>query len=356
MERNRFALGIHNSPEIKKEKQKLAECLKASRKKKIFTPLRKKPLWRIYPLHTETLRHMAFSVDTLKGVNYFEKKKVLEKQISFIKNPVLSSLLPNYKMKESTKTFLLAHYYKVQDFLYQNQRLRWVFKKFLNRIRGKHLHSVNTTDPITLLAFKEPVYLNIFYLRSQYIFEADTISRHIHKNLLYHDGQIPYSRIPRNPFTNEILSYLQLLSLIQQCRKYGHTYWSIEAFLEHNLSVEVFSKAYYKPLRLHALRDTMKNPKEIDTIDTLYDFIKDQHNEHNKIFIRSVYLWAIEEAFDEYRIQNWKRYCLQWYETDIMEEDIGSRRRKFDKIVEKTKDLCDYPKELIDKKKSILNK
>lgn len=349
MERNQFALGRVISADIKEEKQKLVECAGKHKKKRTYIPFVKKKLWRILPAHNEKTRGLAFGLDTCPGDTYIQKKIAIEKQIQNILQPFL--FVKKYQRKESTKHQLLAYYYTLRHYLNENQKIRWIFKRFFTKLRIRHLRKVNTTDPITLLPFQQAVYLNNFNSCAQYIFEADSLARHIHKNLLHHDGQIPYSRIPRNPYTNEVLTYLQLLSLITQCQKYGCTSWSIEAFIEHKLSIEQFSKSYYKPLRLHALKDTLKNSKDVDTIDTLYDFIKSQHEEHSKLFIRSIYLWAIEEAFEESRIQSWKKYCIQWYETDILEEDEHTKRRKLSTLSEKTKDLCEYPKELMEKKK-----
>lgn len=354
MEANQFALGRQTTPEIQEEKQKLAQCMHKQKHKKKHIPIQKKPIWRILPIRDEKDRAMAFGIDTCPGNTFIEKRVALQKHIQAIHKPPTGII--KYCLKESTKIHMLAHYYKLQHYLLQNQKIRWLFKRFFTAVRVRRLRKINTTDPITLLPFQQPIYLNNFYSRSQYTFEADSLSRHIHKNLLHHDGQIPYSRIPRNPYTNEILSYLQLLSLMKQCQKYGCTFWSIEAFLEQNLSIEQFSKSYYKPLRLHAIRDTLKNSKDVDTIDTLYDFIRSQHDEHNRVFIRSIYLWAIEEAFEESRIQGWKRFCIQWYETDILEEDEHAKRRKLNILSEKTKDLCSYPSELVEKKKSSNNK
>jgi hypothetical protein len=160
-------------------------------------------------------------------------------------------------------------------------------------------------------------------------------------------GHIPAPQHPKNPFTNEPFSLCQLIGLLYQCKSFGHTSWAIEAFIHSRYDLATFSLIHSKPLRLQALRATMADQTSWDSIDTLYDFVKSQHGEHGLPFKHQVYQWAIEHGAQTPRIETWRKYCVKWYEIDILVDDIHAKEKCFDVLHVKTKILCSSPLDLV---------
>jgi hypothetical protein len=111
-----------------------------------------------------------------------------------------------------------------------------------------------------------------------------------------------------------------------------------------------FLAIHTKPLRLHALKRSMSDEGGWDFIDTMRDFIQSQHTFHGKTYSKVTYEWAITHALHERRMENWKKLCLKWYETDIIIDDEPTKDKFLGIIEAKTKLLCTPPIELVELK------
>ena len=144
------------------------------------------------------------------------------------------------------------------------------------------------------------------------------------------------------------------MSLLRQCKKAGHSSWSLEAFKACRYDMTSFIAVHSKPLRLHALHTTMASIKDWDCMDTLYDFIKSQHTDHNALFSGAIYKWAMNHAPNETRLLHWRKLCIKWYEVDILMDDDITKGVFFHELQHRTLSLCTSPKDLIDLRLSTL--
>ncbi len=327
-------------------KQKERKRREARRKEQKQLPhIPKRPHWCILPVHR--LEGFGFWIETLKGNTFFEKRKSLLKSIDKMNEP--PTAVPGFPSTfgEETRKEFLVKAQKVMSYLHENQKLRWIFKRFLTRYRVHHFKKVNETDPITMESIKQPVFLYEFQQQKTYQFEAESLAKHIHKQLLKSDGQIPTPQQPRNPLTNQVFRVEQLIALLRQCRALGHSSWVLEAFVSARYDLTSLVAIHSKPLRLHALKTSMSDEGSWDFIDTMVDFIESQHRVHGKAYSKATYEWAITHALREERMEKWKKLCLKWYETDILVDD-GDAKEMFLGVVElRTKALCDPPVELV---------
>lgn len=355
MEQYRFALGYAKQESKHRKKERLRKERLRNRKKKLcvgpFLSFQKAPKWRILP--DWKCEGMQFWIDTLPGMYMWDKIEKLRDDIYRIQNQKAELIAfpfthaqfqQEYRVK-TTKVIALLHY---------NQDLRWRFKRFFTSLRIKRFRKLNDKDPITLDPIKQPIVLHSFPQRITYVFEAQSFTRHIHKQLLSNDGQIPTPIQPRNPFTNNELTTAQLLAVINQSIRYGYTSWAFQAFRMCCFHLETFSILHSKPLRLNAFRTTMAKKEDYDAIDTLYDFIKTQHVEHGLTFHPSLYKWALHNVPNETRIQDWRKLCIQWYETEILTDDPDVKADIFYKIARRTIPLCDSPTDLKQKRIELL--
>jgi hypothetical protein len=327
----------------KQEDRKRKEKQKKQRKPKRFRSISLfGPSWCILPHHI--LKGFEFWMAILKGDTFLTKRKSLLDEMERMKTSTAH-----------TEPFRNEYLVKAQNlisFLYQNQKLRWIFKRFFTTSRIQRFTTLNETDPITLEPITQPIQFPSFPQRKYYAFEAKPFAKHLHNKLIHNDGHIPSPLFPKNPFTNELFTLAQIISLIEQARNYGHTSWAIESFIACRYNLASYSIISFKPLRLHALRTTMSKVNDWDSIDTLYDFIKIQHTIHDEAFSIPLYTWAVRHAPHESRIVSWRKMCLKWYEADILMDDIDSKRALFTILEGRTLSLCSWPEELFALKKN----
>jgi hypothetical protein len=347
MELPRFAIGRPRQ-ESKQQRKERIRKEKERKKKKQRIPLcytlERRPPWFILP--PQTSKGLAFWIHTLKGDTFLSKKKTLLEDIERIKQPQESPWNFDSSLHETHQKNFLERADIVMNLLDENQRIRWIFKRFLTKIRDNGLQTLNDTDPITLESIKEPIYVSSFSRRKRYRFEAQSFAKHFHKRLLHNDGQVPLPLCPKNPFTNEEFTTAQLIGLLGQCRKHGYSSWTMEAFVSCRYDLLQFVTLHSKPLRLYAIRETMKHITSWEAIDTLYDFIKCQHEIHEETFYTATYKWALHHAPHADRIVAWRKLCVKWYETEILIDDPSMKLGFFRHVESKTFPLCDKPTDL----------
>lgn len=309
--------------------------LKKKQKRTFFPSAKILQNWRILP--SSKCENFVFFIDMLKGHTYLTKVGDLEAVDFFFPH------LSEEEQKEKKRQLL--------KFLLWNQTLRWIFKKFLNRWRLKHVRRMNDTDPITLSPFENPV--DVYYIerKIQYTFEASSILRDFHKKLTHNDGQIPAPISLKNPLTNEIFSTRQLLSIFHQCKQKGFSTWATESFRSGNFSMDIFLVLNRKQLRILAVDAVLKDINVWHGFDMLFDFIRTQHLDHKKPFDKPLYVWAMRNIESIPVMKDWKRECREWYISAILEDDPLRLVSIQEKIYRNTLELCDTYSFLVEEKK-----
>lgn len=328
----------------KRDLQKRRDVERERRRKEYKRPFEHKPRWRILPCDFQT----SFFIDTLAGSSFFEKMASLEEFGSSLQTK--SPLFPEYKPKADILQSISKLKTAAKGKMAENQILRWKFKRFVTKWRRNHFKTINDTDYITLAPIEKPITINHYPTRSIYVFESSSILQDIHRKLLNHCGQIPNPLFPRNPYTNEHLTLAQLLSVYQQCRAFGKTSWSLEAFCKSKLSIPTFLQVQRKALRLHALKSILYDDTDYEGVVLLLNFIESQHEEHTANFNKSIYRWSLLQIPEDPKIQKWRSLCKEYYEDDILAEDDSARDDCFFRIVQKTGVLCAPPHDLLAKR------
>ena len=198
-------------------------------------------------------------------------------------------------------------------------KMKFLFKVFLHHWRSRHLKTVNTEDIATLEPPKKPVYIVDWQMRTAHVFEAATIMRDITERLMHHDGMFDISSEPRNPYTNNPLTQSQAISLWNQISLSGvPTSTAFSAFRQARWNLSKFNKEYSHMLRLHALRKTMGDPKHIDYIDRMTDFIQYAHDSEYEACDINTYKYALIYYSNHRLLKKWAILCRQFYESSIL--------------------------------------
>lgn len=249
--------------------------------------------WRILPDSACFTGKAIFCADTLVGTSFIIKMRSL------------------HTMRKSDVNGIEEVCIEAGKILLLNQKVLYAFKRLLNAWRYKNLRTMNEDDPITLSLPKNPVY--IFTPKFKFVYEAESIALDIHKRLLNHDGQIPEPLYPRNLLTNEIMTLPQMMSVSKQCKNFGYSYWTIEAFRKSSYCIDDFTRSQRNPLRYNAIIKIISNPLDPDGIETITDFIHTQFDYHNIPYPTSTYVWAIRSIPNDSVILQWKSLCKKWY-------------------------------------------
>lgn len=323
-------------PGVANKRRSQPKKLKGAKSKENQSFLLHNTTWRLIPCTLEE----KFAIDILQGNTYIQKKKSLEDSLEFIRK----------NQDKKFKNECLKKKKQCEALLLQNQLLRWLFKRFVNRWRTKRFKKINEVDCITLNPIQKPIFIVNFTNRVIYTFESDSILQHIHKKLLHHDGQMPEPLLPQNPFTNEKFSVFQLIEIYNQANQYGKIPWSYALFSKSQYSIDNFLKYHRKTLRIHALKSILFHQGDWDGIDLLLNFIESQHYHHGAEFNKEIYRWFLYRWADEGKITIWRELCFEFYKEQILADDDGSREGCFFAIAVKTGSLCAPPSDLFAKR------
>lgn len=315
------------------------------------------PKWRVLPDRVCDTLH--FWLDTVQGTTYEAKRRNLVKEIAK-QEAILQhkSVVPFWTVPialgDRFRLEYIAKAKKLLDLLLQNEQIRWKLRFFFTKIRIRRFARLNDTDPITLEPIKSAILIHSFQTRKTFVFESQSLSKHIHRQLLNHDGQIPRPSFPKNPLTNESFSLSQMIGILEQCKTFGHSSWAIEAFRACHYFLVSFRRLYVKSLRLHAFTNTLCNVLDFEAIDIVFDFIQSQHIDHGLPFQEQLYRWALRFIPYHDHIQKWRYVCKKWYEADIVVEDPGRKQDILRDLSNKTFLLCRTPKDMKDLRASVL--
>jgi len=220
-----------------------------------------------------------------------------------------------------------------------NQKIRFAFKRLVSAYLLKLIKIKNETDPVTLEIPKESVFLVDYTHRCKFQFEAKELLRDFQSRLLTHDDLFPTPLSLRNPLTNASLTMGQILSVVNQIHRFGHTHWTLECFRDAKFKSQLFLRDNQRKLRLYALKDLLKIPSGVYF---LLDFMEAQHDLFKQDFDERTYRWALEtnKCHSMERIRSWKSLCYTFYEIELTEEDFFERHTKQKRLRPLLVELC----------------
>lgn len=190
---------------------------------------------------SENIRNMKFRFDSLPSQQWKPPQSVTSHITSF------------YAKQENEWNKVRAIYYRLFKFRQALVPLifRWQIKKCIKNKK-------NTEDPVTLEYPLKPVTILDFKKRMSFVFEASSLKKVIENRLLYSDYMFPEPLVPLNMLTNEPYSIGQLISIANQCKKYGEYSWMLDSLVSHGGDVMLFSIYNKQKLKLEAINSFFK--------------------------------------------------------------------------------------------------
>jgi hypothetical protein len=267
-----FSIGVNYKKKSKKSKKrkvkknsKITNCYYYPDPPVSIIVLYNGPRWHI-PKCINVSDSIKCKFSTLETVFSFrEIKRRIAENIRHIK----FDIIPNKQWKPPQQiTSQITSFYakqenewnKVRAIYYRLFKLRELLVPLIfNWQIGRCLKNCkNTEDPVTMEIPKKPVIIVDFNKRMSFIYEASTLRKTIENRLLLSDYMFPEPSPPVNLLTNQPFTYGQLISIANQCKKYGQVSWIMESFKELNANVELFSFHNKQKLKVEAIKTFFK--------------------------------------------------------------------------------------------------
>ena len=231
--------------------------------------------------------------------------------------------------------------------LFQQQiQFRFQMKRLVLRYLQRKSKIMNEADPITMEPPTQAVSLYAPNVKSIYQFEARSLAHHWTTLLLGHDDFFVEPRFPTNPFTNLPVDILSLKNAIAALRQHGHLNWILESFASCKVNPTKWEMQVDLPLRIEAIRSTLKDKGSRDRLDYLVEFADKQFYENMVTFNKNLFTWIFKEHPMSQYERSWETLCAQYYINRITTSNSEILERLQEAIVVKSKRLMDVPPEI----------
>ena len=236
-------------------------------------------------------------------------------------------------------------------YVMQHIRLVNVFRCLARRWLRSRFKNGNEEDLLTGEVPKKPVSLRVWSERTIYTFEANTILRDMVGRLLTQEYLFGKYLMPRNPYTNCIMSYNQFLCVMDQLRRQGYSHWALEGLLLTQYNREGFIKKFGATVKKEIILREFKKPGG-DVLDITFNFIEGQYVDNNKEFSKPMYRWALANLKNNIYIRRWIDLCRDHHLIIYTDADGKSYKEEVQRIYNVSASLCDsdkYIRELYEK-------
>jgi len=253
--------------------------------------------------------------------NYWDRMSLLEKYLSM-------AIIEEFRTNESdtfmkTLSFTIPNLYEyeinfLQNYINIEVKYKWLFKKLLNTWLYKHYRErlFNTSDPITCETPENPVFLFSVSQRGNYVFERDSIKKHIEIALKHNEYIFPKPYTPKNPFTNIPLSIAHQIAIIENIRYFGRSSWIIEGFRHCKYNLRKFASKFYLALKIEAIHDLCRNSESEESQEHFTEFLEymfEQFNISTHDYKIKILRWAVKHKDKDAFIKEWRKLYVEYY-------------------------------------------
>jgi hypothetical protein len=233
--------------------------------------------------------------------------------------------------------------------IFNCQRLRGIFRRFLSRWRLSRFNKANEEDLFTCEVPKYPVEIVDWSSKQKWVFEGQSLMKDITNRLLHHDGCFEDPLAPRNPYTNLPLTAAQTISVYSQLMRYPvSASFAFTAYRASRLHLNSFRYEHRIYLSIHALRKTFDDIFFYETREKMLDFIEMAFDRQGAEVNIEAYEFVIKKFPLTEQIQKWKHLSEKYYELEIKYADFDTARAKaHDKLFVQTFPLLHQQEEII---------
>jgi hypothetical protein len=201
-----------------------------------------------------------------------------------------------------------------------NNRVRNQFQRLAHLWKTRRLKKANTEDLMTGEEPKHCICLKDYKNNSEYVFEADTIHKDMYERLLQNYYTFPEPLAPRNPYTNELLTFPQFFNIMRQLYQVPgkKVHWALDGLYSCSYNLKKFQNVMASRLRQALIHRIMSNPMNDTGNEILADFIEDCFKETTLILSEEtieyrykMLRWAVGKFPTHPKICKWRAVCYK---------------------------------------------
>lgn len=245
---------------------------------------------------SEHIKNMKFRFDNISDKQWKPPQQIISSITSF------------YAKQENEWNKVREIYYRLFKFREVLIPLifRWQIKKCLKNCK-------NLEDPVTMEVPKKPVIIIDFKKRMSFVYEARALRKTIENRLLLSDYMFPEPKDPVNLLTNEPFNLGQLISLYNQCLKYGEFSWIIESLIKLSGNLSTFTIHNKQKLKIEAINTFFKKSSFVirDIVIDYFNLEEDYANLPEAISNR--FINTYDTRPDRAIIQEWIGITREYY-------------------------------------------
>lgn len=308
----------------KEKSEKFKEYIE--RKRKEFKEKNNQPIQKNIKLINGEILYFDESLPLLLTSD-LENDFISRKLIQLIPKPIKQRLLyfTKFLIPDDIKKGTIEHCYflnlrnRVFRGYYKEYILRHQFIKLLQLYRIYKLNKEYQPeiDPITLSPPEKEVIIYDWVLKRKYVFDARSLANSIHSSLTYSEYMFSAPQKPKNPKSNTIFTYSQLISIYYQLAKHQEIRWTIETLKESNFQISTWH-IYNKPqLYKTILKNELSTLESIESKELFLDFVEIMLEECKIEYddeIIEIYNYAINNEPTHWYIQKLKPYAILYNE------------------------------------------
>ena len=218
-------------------------------------------------------------------------------------------------------------YTQIANYLYsRNQMIRWCFKRIVLAWLRKHSKSIGEEkDIVTGEPIQERDRIQVYCLKSRclYWFSGSTLLQSICSNLEAQVNSVPYLQSPKNPYTNVVFGYGQMIHIYEACLQWCVTRrkrvpTSLVLYRNSNCKIKQIVQFHHGFLQYHASQKYMAND-DVD-LEASYEILQDIFETHKDILsvnrmvvnIPVFRNWFTKDPKNSL-IQNWKMFLSDYW-------------------------------------------
>jgi hypothetical protein len=276
----------------------------------------------------ENIRNMKFRFDTAP-INQWKPPQY-----------ITSSITSFYAKQENEWNKVRAIYFrlfKLKEVLLPLV-FRWQIRKCLKNYK-------NTEDPVTMEVPKKPVTIIDFKKRMSFVYDARALRKTIENRLLLSDYMFPEPKEPVNLLTNEPFNIGQIISLYNQCLKYGEFSWMIESLKNLNGNLNMFAIHNKQKLKIEAINTFFKKSTFVIR-DIVIDYfnLEEEYSDLPEA-VSSRFIRAYDTTPERPIIQEWIGLTREYYIAKELNEPslIAKVSEKTDRVMNSIYKVFQFP-------------
>ena len=209
-----------------------------------------------------------------------------------------------------------------EPLFYKEQRMRWLARKWIRRVRLRCLnrHLADDSDLFTTLPIPAESCVTVYdyKTRSCYKFHTNTMVKMILNNLTYASYAIADPQQPKNPYNNLPWTLAQAISIAQQLsrnlslmNRFVPTY--ITRWVLCGCDAKVFAKTWNRSLQIDAAVKLFEKPERGEGYVLFCEVVEDLYSDHAELGALIVKRHIIRRSLPDDLMKEWDTFVMsQW--------------------------------------------